>query len=368
MSKPILRLLDRSGVNTGQRGGAAYGIAGVAATVDPQRAVAMLLAILATSTSLGIAVLSGWQRGGTINEQVASVALTVVAVLGAHLLLALGRGKPRIVRCAAVVLYMSCLIVVLYGQAEFFLLAQAHAGDRRVDAVDRPAFPQIPPAMATNRLTTIAKEEEKVRDAITRIEARHCDQNCSSLNRRHDLLSAKLNTLVTEAGEVKRQEDEHDRQVMLADHAAWVRDSLRDDPVTERLSAVTGLNAENLNLLLALVCAAVLDFTGSFGWYLAFESGRVSAVAKVGPVASQSEPGHDEPVKASSELVADTDSIAADTTDARLTQLVHDVAAGMVHPTVKAIRAHFRCSQKAANQLHRQFHMLREALQPAAIN
>lgn len=331
-------------------------------------AALLMLAILATATSLGIAVLSGWQRGSTLNEQVASVALTVVAVLGAHLLPALGRGRPRIVRHAAVALCMASCMVVLYGQAEFFLLAQQHAGTRRADAIGQTAFPSIPTALATNRLTSIAQDEEKVRDALAGIEARRCDRNCPSLHWRHDLLSAKLNTLMTEAGEVRREEDEHDRQVMLADRAARMRDSLRDDPVTARLSAVTGLDAENLNLLLALVCAAVLDVTGSFSWYLAFEPGRVSAVVEADSVASQGESSRGAPVEASPELVANIVGIASDVADDRLTQLMHDVAAGKVRPTVEAIRTHFRCSQKDANQLRRQFHVLREALQPAALN
>lgn len=331
-------------------------------------AASLMLAILATATSLGISVLSGWQRGGTLNEQVASVALAVVAVLGAHLLPALGRGMPRIVHRAAVVLCMASCMVVLYGQVEFFLLAQRHAGSRRADATGQPASPPILAMPATNRLTSIAQEEETIRDAMAGIEARRCDRNCPSLHWRHELLSAKLSTLTTEADEVKRQEGEHDRQVMLADRAARMRDSLRNDPATARLSAVTGLDAENLNLLLALVCAAVLDFTGSFSWYLAFEPGRISAVAETGSVVSQGEPSRDEPVHASPELVADTGGIATEATDDRLTQLMHDVAAGKVRPTVEAIRTHFRCSQKDANQLRRQFHALREALQPAALN
>lgn len=326
------------------------------------------LALLATLTSIGIAVLSGWQRGGDFAEKIACIALGVVVVFCVHLMPALARGKSPVVHGGAMALCVTSFVVVLYGQAEFFLFAQQHAGTRRVDVAVQSALPEIPAIPAANSLTAIAQDEEKVRNAMAGIEARRCDHGCSWLHMRYDLLSAKLHTLETEAGEMKRQEDEHDRQVMLTDRAAQVRDSLRDDPVTTRLAAVTGVDAAKLNLLLAVVCAAVLDLTGSFGWYLAFEQSRVNAVVAANPVASQDDSSRHGSAKSLPDTVADTRSVVTDVTDDRLAQLTRDVAAGNVRPTVDGIRARFRCSQKEAIQLRRQFHALRQALQPAALS
>jgi hypothetical protein len=326
----------------------------------------LALAFLTTLTSVGIAVMSGWQRGGDFAEKIVCIALGVVVVFGAHLLPAFARGQSAVVRVGATALCMSSFVVVLYGQAEFFLFAQQHAGSRRVDTAGQPSLARIPAAPSTNSLTTIAQEEEQVRDAMASIGVHRCDHGCSWLHMRYELLSAKLNTLMTEAGEMKRQQDEHDRQVMLADRAAQIRDSLRDDPVTARLSAVTGVDAAKLNLLLALVCAAVLDLTGSFGWYLAFEPSRASAVVKADSVASLEDSSRDEPASSRPEPVVDTNGVVTETTVDRQAQLVHDVAAGKLRPTVEGIRAHFRCSQKEAIQLRRRFHALREALQLAA--
>jgi hypothetical protein len=326
----------------------------------------LMLAILATFTSIGIALLSGWQRGGDLTEKIACIALGMVAVFAVHLLPALTRGKSLAVRAMATGLCAASVVVVLYGQAEFFLLAGQHAGMRRMATTPIQSLPGVPVATSTRSLMIIAHDEEAVREALAVIAAHRCDSGCPWWQVRHDRLLAKLDTLEAEAHEAKRDEDARDRQAAMAYRAARMRDSQLDDPVTARLSAATGLSESALDLLLALLCTGVLDFTGSFCWYLVLSASRMSVVVGTTPVAPLPETGSHAAVTASSEPVTAPDEIMTGATDDRLTQLMHDVAAGRVRPTVEAIRTHFRCSQKDANQLRRQFHTLREALQPAA--
>lgn len=312
------------------------------------------LALLTMLTSLGIAAMSGWQRGGALPEQLGNVALAVAAVLSAHLLPALCRAKPLAVRCGAACMWVVSLVVVFYGQMAFFLLAQQHAGDQRAKSM--PSNPA--PALPMRSLTEIGQDQEKVRTLLVANDTRRCDRDCKAQRMRHEILTAKLDALLTEADEVKRQQAQDDRRTALAD-------SLQRDPVTARLSGLTGLDEQKLNLLLALVCAGVLDCMGSLCWWLAFDGSRTDVTPGVTGVVPQ----HDVSRRAQlnpPEPIGDADVATAGDVDSRLVQLARDVAAGKLIPTVDGIRKHLRCAQKKANELHREFHALRLALQAEA--
>lgn len=323
----------------------------------------LALALFAMLTSIGIAVLSGWQRGSGFAEKIVCIALGVGAVFGVHLLPALARGKALVMRGFATVLCIASVVVVLYGQAEFFLFDQQHAGTDRAAAITPAGLLPETAAAATRNLTAIAQEQETVRDALARIDAQRCDTRCAGLHMRHDLLAAKLDSLATEAREARRQEDEHDRQAMMVDRATKMRDSLRDDPVTARLSVVTGVDEAKLDLLLALFCAGVLDGLGSLCWYLAAARSRGDAVADIDPVVMIDDASRREHVPMVAALTRAPDRHGTDDTDERLAQLVRAVAAGELRPTVDGIRQYFRCSQKDAIRLRQQYQALRLAIQ-----
>lgn len=323
----------------------------------------LALALLATLTSIGIAVLSGWQRGSGRAEKIVCIALGVVAVFGVHLLPALARGKAFAVRSWAMALCIASLAVVLYGQAEFFLFAQQHAGTRRATAVPPAVLLPGTAVEATRNLIAIAQDQETVRDDLARIDARRCDTGCAWLHMRHDVLAAKLDSLATEAREARRQEDEHDRRAMMADRVDRLRDSLRDDPVTARLSVVTGVDEAKLDLLLALFCAGVLDGLGSLCWYLMAARSRADAVADFDSVVMTDDASRRELARVIEEPTRARDRHATDDADERLAQLVRVVAAGELRPTVDGIRQYFRCSQKDAIRLRRQYQALRVAIQ-----
>lgn len=312
----------------------------------------LLLALLATMTSLGIGALSGLQRGGALPEQFGNIALAVAAVLATHLLPALCRTKPLAIRFGAACMWAVSLLVVFYGQMTFFLLAQQHAGDQRAQAM--PSTPVVASPMRS--LTAIGQDQEKVRMLLATNDARHCDRDCKTQRMRHEVLTAKLDALTTEADEVKRRQAQDDRQAVLAD-------SLREDPVTARLSALIGVDEQKLNLLFALVCAGVLDCMGSLCWWLVFDSGRKAVTTEVAGVVTQGSGSRGALTNSDLESTADTEAVVTDEFDGRLIQLVRDVAAGELNPTVDGIRKHLRCAQKKANELHREFHALRLALQ-----
>lgn len=323
----------------------------------------LALALLATLTSVGIAVLSGWQRGGVLAEKIVCIALGVVAVFGVHVLPALARGKALAVRSGAMAMSVASLAVVLYAQADFFLFAQQHAGTRRATAVPPAVLLPGTAVGATRSLTAIARDQETVRDDLAKIDARRCNTGCAWLHMRHDVLAAKLDSLATEAREARRQEAERDRRAMMADRVDRLRDSLRDDPVTARLSVVTGVDGAKLNLLLALFCAGVLDGLGSLCWYLTVARSRADAAAVIDPVVAADGESRRELAPVVEVPTRAPDRRATDDADERLAQIVRVVAAGELRPTVDGIRQYFRCSQRDAVRLRRQYQALRVAIQ-----
>ena len=323
----------------------------------------LLLALLATLTSLGTAALSGWQRGGAMPEQFGNIALAVAAVLATHLLPALCRAKPLAVRCGATLMWVVSFAVVLYGQMTFFLLAQQHAGDRRAQAVPELTAIDRVAVQPMRSLTAISQDQEKVRIMLAENNARPCDRDCPTQRMRREVLTAKLDGLTTEADEVRRHQAKDDRLAVLDDRATRLRDSLHDDPVTARLSAVIGLDEQTLNLLLALACAAVLDCMGSLCWLLAFDGGCVVVTAAVTGVVGAHSPSRRDLVNSEPETTRSGEVPVANEHDARLMQLIRDVAAGKLRPTVDGIRKRFNCAQGKATLLYREYRVLRPALQ-----
>ncbi|MGG1946822.1 hypothetical protein AB1286_18735 [Trinickia sp. NRRL B-1857] len=207
----------------------------------------------------------------------------------------------------------------------------------------------------------IASEEEKVRIRLASNDGGACSGDCLTRRKRHDLLEAELDMLMTEEHEAKRREVEDDRQ---ADSSQRLRDSLREDPATARLASLTGADEQTLNMVLALVCAGVLDFTGSFCWYLVLARSRNRAVVKANPEVVLDAPSRRDQTEVDEGATADSSaSPIIDAADGRLVQLVHEVAAGNVRPTVDGIREHFNCAQKTANHLRRKYLALCEAIQ-----
>ncbi|WP_155635709.1 hypothetical protein [Burkholderia cepacia] len=325
---------------------------------------ALALALLTTATSVGVAVLSGLQRAVGLQEQAVSVALAVAAVMGTHLLPSLGRGRSISIRCCVIALCAASFVVTLYGQVSFFLTTQRDAGRQRAHAAEvSSAVPQKAP-VPTRDLMAIAVDIERARTEMATNESKHCTSDCQMQRKRHDILDAKLQRLLVEESQAYRREADIDRR---ADFQERLHDSMRADPATARLAHVTGVDEQTLNLLLALVCAGVLDLIGGLCWYLAFEPGRRGDQAMTEQVVVASAEGSCEQGAVTEVTSPDSVTQVVDEVDARLLQLIRDVAAGKVRPTIDGIREHFNCAQKTASHLRRQYQTLRDAIASTAL-
>ncbi|WP_186058815.1 hypothetical protein [Burkholderia gladioli] len=348
---------------------------------------AFVLAAGATSTALCLSILAGWQRGGSLPERLVWVAMGVVLVISAHLLPALLREVPILLRHVGSLLWVTCLAAACFGHVQFFVTAQRHAGEQRA-AVVQVATP--PSSMRS--LTAVMADRATVTAQLATAKARACVGICATLEARRATLAARLDALNAEANDIRRQQ-------RATDHVTAQRDSLLADPVTTRLAALLGVTTARTDLLSGLMFAAVLEGVACLWWAIAFRLPAVpqSAPARIAPLVAMmggEAPSGIAPVAIVTEVTGSAITPSADSTlptvtpatashdgktvscdgaihhhngtalssvslpaapsDELLAQLTRDVAAGLVRPTVSGIRLHLRCSQARAITLRRQ--------------
>lgn len=333
---------------------------------------ALALAIAATGTAATLSILSGWQRGGTLPERLVWIAIGVVLVATAHLLPALVRSANLHFRFVAAGLWFGCMGAAVYGHATFFLWAQVHAGEQRAASVPLLAMP------SDRSLTTVMAERAVVTSQLAAADVRRCVRDCPSLRVRRASLATRLDALNAEADDIRRQQAANDRVTAQ-------RDALLADPVTSRLSALLGISTARVDLLSGLAFATVLEGTACLLWMLApraspaevavleVASPQITPVPNVTAVtrhAATSEAASHveeavshETATASRACAADchaprdspvTPVPAAESSNDELSQLVREIAAGRLRPTVANIRRRLGCSQAKAAALRRQ--------------
>ncbi|HBD32933.1 MAG TPA: hypothetical protein DC084_04980, partial [Cupriavidus sp.] len=295
------------------------------------------LAASSTGTALCLSVLAGWQRGGSTAERLVWVALGIVLVISAHLLPAVIREAPVVVRVVGGVLWLACLATACYGHATFFLLAQRHAGELRSAAV-----PASPLASAGRSLTAVMRERAEVTTRMATANAQHCSGNCTTLEARRLTLAAKREALDAEADDIRRGQAAEDRMVTR-------HDALATDPVMLRLAALLGTTVARIDLLSGLAFAAVLEGVACLLWTIALRPRQTPATAAVVPPVTESHDGSPAPNNPPAPPLPESGSPESD-----LTQLMQDIAAGRLRPTVASIRRHLGCSQARATALRRQ--------------
>ncbi|CAJ0805032.1 hypothetical protein LMG18095_04189 [Ralstonia thomasii] len=184
---------------------------------------ALVLATGATGTALCLSVLAGWQRGGSLAERLAWVAIGVVLVASAHLLPALVRGTPLAMRAVAGVFWIACMATACQGHATFFLLAQRHAGEMRAVAVPSVASPA-----AGRSLTAVMAERAEVTARLATANTQRCTGHCSTLEIRRVSLAAKLDALDAEAHDIRRRQTADDQAMTQRDSLGRSIQSRRD--------------------------------------------------------------------------------------------------------------------------------------------
>ncbi|BBA42634.1 MULTISPECIES: hypothetical protein [Burkholderia] len=350
---------------------------------------AFVLAIGATCTALCLSVLAGWQRGGSLPERLVWVAIGLVLTTSAHLLPALFRGAPILIRAISSLLWGACLTAACFGHAVFFTFAQQHAGELRASTVR-----VVPMPLSVRGLTIVMADRATVTAQLAAANARDCIGNCPTLNARRVTLGARLDALNAEADDLRRQQT-------ITDRVTAQRDALLVDPVTSRLATLLGVTTTRVDLLSGLIFAAVLEGVACLLWTVVLRSplpttepavtgitppvrsaGTVTpavtepAISPVTDASDMTRPvvmpvtaSHADDTVSRKDVTARHDSTTyshapredpiaplptATPIDDHLSQLVRDVTAGLVRPTVADIRRHLGCSQARAAELRRQ--------------
>ena len=293
----------------------------------------ILLALLATIISLSLSMLTGWQLGVSLKEKLAMAAFGVLAVLGAHLLLAICHPASISVRLFAIVLWLCCMVYVAYSHSTFFLSAQQQAGMRRAAAVSGSS----PSPQPMRSLAPILSDQERVKTALAAKSQIECREGCSRLKIQLTSLRARLETLNAEADEVRRWQAQQDRMETL-------KEVMRDDPVTAQLARWSGLTVTQAGLATSFLFSLILEGVACLCWYTAIRF-RDSTVTQIVM----------EPVTAPSDERTDSSDTfcALSGHDSMVDELVREVKAGRLRLTVHAVRGYCRCAQKKAAELKR---------------
>jgi hypothetical protein len=307
---------------------------------------AFWLAVVATSTAGCVSMVAGWQRGGWLSERILWVSIGVVLTVSAHLLPALCRFSPVIVRCVSGALWAACMVATCYGHATFFLLAQQHAGESRAKAVAPSVV--APVASSGRNLAAIVT-------ALAKFTGRRCSSDCAATRLKRISLTARLDALDTEADEAKRQEIANDRMMAAQDRETAFRDAARADPVATDLAALFGTRLERIDVLSGLAFAGVLESVACLLWFVAFQPRDPMTVSPVAPPQAG-------PVTASNEEVMAGHTVCSDFAthqqpkdlESEATRLAREIAAGRLRATVADIRRYLGCSQARASALRRQ--------------
>lgn len=337
---------------------------------------AIMVALLATAVSLGIAAYAGGLRGGTSVQRTMIVALACVAVLYVHLIPMCWRAFSILTRVAGGALWIVGIVVVMVGQVTFFVESQRDAGNQRAASVPVAEAPNRVVAPQGRGLAEIAGDRVQVVADLARIEARQCAGRCLTVAASMAKLNAQLAALDAEAAEAKRREVEEDRAAAQVERDDALRASLRADLVASQIASWLHTTASRLELALALASAVVLEGAAIVGWMLVsvvigHERGRVviatgseAVVPLFDVVAPQAgittiDRAACEGVPAIAATVRDdvggSDHVGTTiSTDEQLLEKIHDaVVAGALDPTQDSIRRLLRCRQPKAGRLNR---------------
>ncbi|MBN3785718.1 hypothetical protein [Burkholderia sp. Ac-20353] len=388
------------------------------AAAGRRRTVAYFVAVAATFTSIVVSTIAAVYRGGTIFEKAAWVLAGAVLLLGAHLLPAMSKPLGRFAKGASLFFWVFCLAATAYGHATFFLLAQDHAGQLRASTIKDPAGARSTQAQGRDP-TKIASDKALVQRELAWIDSLHCRESCDRLRYRRVVASARLVALDVELAQSERGQRLADALAAEQAEISANRTAAAADPVTIRIASLVGADVGAINLCLAVALGLIVEGIGSLSWTIALADPDLGQPVQndVGvamrPQAVSEEPinslegkrygtsnasrdGVTQPAtlsvhapvsndrvtpvavtqarwsnEASNDIVRqapslpagdDRDATAALQTEdvtADLTRLHAGIELGEVRATVASIRKYFRCSQKRAMLINREYARLK---------
>lgn len=282
-----------------------------------------VLAILVTLTAATMAAAAAVNRGGTFVEQGMLIVLSVIMVLGVHLLPAISR------RWAAWVLWAGCLVCAVFGHLTFLTHSSLGANQARVQQ--------------SVQLAGTQRQIEMVRESLAAISARPVTVVAAELAQTDDW-QARI-ALKEELSQAKRADTLRNELMRLNEVAAGAVTASAADPVISRIASVTGLSEAGITLGIGMLFSVLLELVGAFLWFEAMKrypsslpESRVTHSVTTGVTTSVTH--------------AMTTQVTQVMDDAE--RLRSAIVNGECRATVADIRAFLHCSQNRAMALRRE--------------
>lgn len=270
------------------------------------RNVTLSFALLLTATSIAMASVSAWERGGTTADRLLLLALSVSICLGTHLIPALTKNK------LAWLLWLGCLLCAIYSHLTFLTNASNHSGEVR--------------SQGSAQVTALKEQIEADKNALDAIKARPVTLVATELANTFDY--RHRSALRAELSESKRAAILRDDLIRLSGLVTTAEKSDSVDPVTALLAKVTDGSEAKVNLAIWLGISVLLELMGALLWFEVLNWSR------------------------------SVENDDANTTSGKDPTVVlkEAIDAGICKPTVAGIRTYMRCGQSQAMTLRRALH------------
>jgi hypothetical protein len=316
----------------------------------------ILLAIFVTVTSISMAAVAAWDRGGTLIDKSLLVSMSVVIVLAVHLLPAISR------RTFTWLIWAGCLACAIYGHLTFLTHSSIRAGE----------------SLAKQSVVNIGtdKQIETVTAALAQIKARPVTEVMAQLAQTN--AKRERAVLREEIAEGKKAEILRNELIRLFQVSTTAKVNGATDPVTAKLSQVFGWSEGVISVAIGLTFSMLIELVGSLIWYEALrpaakKSDEEKAVTTAmtqskevthnitgittnltGDVTKPFTSSNDGVKLPVNQTLADSE-IDSEAEHAKLvSNLKLSIHAGKCKATVASIRQFLSCSQNRAQELRRQ--------------
>lgn len=212
-----------------------------------QDAITRAFAIIVTCLAVGMAIVSAWQRADTDTNRLLLAGLSAVIVAAVHLLPAL---LGRFSRLAVWPVWFLCFLAALWGHIWFFASATHGAAEGR--------------AASSIQAKAVQDQRTDIEAELAANKARSAATVAGILAKTQDAQARAA--LEIELAQGKRANDLRARLTAISDQGATVAAT---DPVVARVTAVTGLPIEALNIWSGILIAMLLEVLGSLLWVAA---------------------------------------------------------------------------------------------------
>lgn len=237
------------------------------------RPAVLAAAVSISAIGLAASAAASAARGATATDTALVMAFAMAATAGAHVLPAISRS---IVGRA---LWVSCLVVVVYGHAAFLAGSAHRAGDQRAASVRSSERSQAlqgqldalgarPLSTVADALAAATARSARATAALTRCESA-TPGRCSSARAAASSADASVQALAAELAAARRAGDIRERLTTEAEQHDTRRAEAALDPGAAALATLTGLPADRIQTAAQMLTALLVELFAALLWTIA---------------------------------------------------------------------------------------------------